>query len=142
MDKHNQKESFCNKVAAEVLMPQETFSEIPLFTQKDHKLKVANIANVYGVSKQSVVYKLNSSKIIFASFIVTIKFHEDDYYSLNYYSKLGGIPKKEIINLEYEFLKLMDFNLFIKEELYEKYNRYLKSLESEDDDFDIYDEDS
>jgi hypothetical protein len=56
---------------------------------------------------------------------------------------LGGIPKKEIINLEYEFLKLMNFNLFIKDELYEKYNRYLKSLESEDDDdFDIYDDDS
>ena len=85
----------------------------------------------------------NIHKIIFASFIVAIKFHEDDYYSLNYYSKLGGIPKKEIINLEYEFLKLMNFNLFIKDELYEKYNRYLKSLESEDDDdFDIYDDDS
>jgi len=85
----------------------------------------------------------NIHKIIFASFIVTIKFHEDDYYSLNYYSKLGGIPKKEIINLEYEFLKLMNFNLFIKDELFEKYKGYLKSLEWEDDDdFDIYDDDS
>jgi len=85
----------------------------------------------------------NIHNIIFASFIVAIKFHEDDYYSLNYYSKLGGIPKKEIINLEYEFLKLMNFNLFIKDELYEKYNRYIKSLESEDDeDFGIYDDDS
>ena len=85
----------------------------------------------------------NIHKIIFASFIVTIKFHEDDYYSLNYYSKLGGIPKKEIINLEYEFLKLMNFNLFIKDELFEKYKGYLKSLEREDDDdFDIYDDDS
>lgn len=64
VDKHNQKEAFCNKVAAEILMPQETFNEIPLFTKKDHKLKVANIANTYGVSKQSVVYKLNSSRII------------------------------------------------------------------------------
>ena len=85
----------------------------------------------------------NIHKIIFASFIVTIKFHEDDYYSLNYYSKLSGIPKKEIINLEYEFLQLMNFNLFIKDELFEKYKGYLKSLEREDDDdFDIYDDDS
>ena len=84
----------------------------------------------------------NIHKIIFASFIVTIKFHEDDYFSLDYFSKLGGIPKKEIINLEYEFLKLIDFNLFIKDDLYEKYNKYLKSFENEDDDeFNIYDDD-
>ena len=43
----------------------------------------------------------NIHQIILSSFIETIKFYEDDYYSLNYYAKLGGILKKEIIKLEY-----------------------------------------
>lgn len=63
VDKHNKKEAFCNKVAAEILMPIETIDKNLLFTKKG-KLKVSQISNLYGVSKQTVVYKLNSSNLI------------------------------------------------------------------------------
>lgn len=79
----------------------------------------------------------NIHKLIFAAFIVAIKFYEDKYYSIQYYAKLGGISKKEAINLEYEFMSLMDFNLFIKPELYEKYYKNLCNLEDNDDDVDV-----
>lgn len=82
----------------------------------------------------------NIHKFIFASFIVAIKFYEDDYYSINYYAKLGGIPKKEAISLEYEFLSLMDFKLFVKQELYDKYYNNLSSLDDNDDDDDSDDD--
>ena len=36
----------------------------------------------------------NIHKFIFAAFIVAIKFYEDEYYSIQYYAKLGGISKK------------------------------------------------
>ena len=75
----------------------------------------------------------NIHKFIFASFIVAIKFYEDDYYSINYYAKLGGIPKKEAISLEYEFLSLIDFKLFVKQELYDKYYNNLISLDDDDE---------
>lgn len=63
VDKHNKKEAFCNKVAAEILMPFETIDKESLFT-KNGELKVSKISHVYGVSKQTVVYKLNSSHLI------------------------------------------------------------------------------
>jgi hypothetical protein len=75
----------------------------------------------------------NIHKFIFASFIVAIKFYEDDYYSINFYAKLGGIPKKEAISLEYEFLSLIDFKLFVKQELYDKYYNNLISLDDDDE---------
>ena len=75
-----------------------------------------------------------------AAFISAIKFYEDEYYSLNYYAKLGGISKKELINLEYEFLNLMDFQLFVKQELYEKYYNNLFQLQNEDDEEDIFED--
>ena len=86
-------------------------------------------------------YKINLNynnihKLILASFIVTVKFHEDEHYSLKYYAKLGGISLKEIINLEYVFLTLLDFRLYISEELFQKYNNYLLNLENSDDDDD------
>ena len=86
-------------------------------------------------------YKINLNynnihKLILASFVVTVKFHEDEHYSLKYYAKLGGISLKEIINLEYVFLTLLDFRLYISEELFQKYNNYLLNLENSDDDDD------
>ena len=82
----------------------------------------------------------NIHKLFLAAFISAIKFYEDEYYSLNYYAKLGGISKKELINLEYEFLILMDFQLFVKQELYEKYYNNLFQLQNEDDEEDIFED--
>ena len=81
----------------------------------------------------------NIHKFILAAFISAIKFHEDDYYSISYYAKLGGLSKKEAINLEYEFLNLINFQLFVNQELYEKYYKYLFSLQEEIDE-DILDD--
>ena len=84
----------------------------------------------------------NIHKFILAAFIAAIKFHEDEYYSISYYAKLGGITQKEAINLEYEFLSLIDFKLFINQELYDKYYDNLSNLsnaeeeEDSDNDFD------
>ena len=76
----------------------------------------------------------NIHKFILAAFIVAIKFHEDDYYSISYYAKLGGVSKKEAIYLEYEFMNLIDFKLFVNQQLYEKYYNYLYSLQQDEDD--------
>lgn len=64
VDKYNGKETFCNKVAAEILIPKETLKDLDLFTKDKHNLKVANLSNFYGVSKQSIVYKLYDSRLI------------------------------------------------------------------------------
>ena len=59
VDKHNKREAFCNKVAAEILIPSKSLDEIDLF-YKNGNLKLGELSNIYGVSKQTVVYKLNS----------------------------------------------------------------------------------
>ena len=81
----------------------------------------------------------NIHKLILAAFIVAIKFHEDKYYSMSYYAKLGGISTKEAIKLEYEFTSLIDFKLFVEQKEYDKYYNYLHSLDENEDD--IYDDD-
>ena len=98
------------------------------------------IDRLYKIHKINLNYN-NIHKLILAAFIVTNKFYEDEYYSLNYYAKLGGISKNEIINLEYEFLNLLDFRLYISDQLYLKYNNYLLNLENIEDDDDYDDSD-
>ena len=53
---------------------------------------------------------------------------------MKFYSKLGGVTKKELINLEYEFLKLLDFKLFVGDDIYGKYKSNLNNLEDEYED--------
>ena len=78
----------------------------------------------------------NIHKFILAAFIVAVKFHEDDnIYSINFYAKLGGVTVKEALNLEYEFLTLIDFKLFIHQRLYNKYYNNLMHLEKNDTDY-------
>ena len=83
----------------------------------------------------------NIHKLIIASFVTAIKFNSDEYYSLEFYAKLGGISQKEIVSLEYEFIALLDFNLFVEEKLFYKYNNNLRNAEIDDDEDCDYDSD-
>jgi hypothetical protein len=60
------------------------------------------------------------------SILTAIKFNEDDFYSNTYYAKVGGISLQEINNLENEFLTLINFNLWIDYEIFQKYQNYLE----------------
>ena len=65
--------------------------------------------------------------------IIAIKYNEDDYFDNNFYAKVGGVSRKEIDKLEYEFLSLIEFNLFVSEEVFDKYNNYIKSVELDEE---------
>jgi hypothetical protein len=82
----------------------------------------------------------NIHKIILAAFLVAIKYNEDEYYSTNFYSKIGGVTKAEIINLEYSFVSFINFDLFITDDIFKKYN-YISSPDSDDEDY-VYDDDN
>lgn len=58
--------------------------------------------------------------------IVSIKVNEDQYYNNLFYSKVGGVSKKEINAIEYEFLSKVEFDVFVNEAVYLKYHNYLK----------------
>ena len=64
--------------------------------------------------------------MFFACLIVAIKYNEDDYYSNEYYAKVGGITLKELNLLEYNILILLDFNVFIDDLVYESYENQIK----------------
>lgn len=67
----------------------------------------------------------NVHRLILISIISAIKYNEDECYSNGYYAKVGGITLEEINRLEYEFLKLMRYSMFINGGLYHKYYQYL-----------------
>ena len=69
----------------------------------------------------------NIHRILFSSILTSIKFNEDKIYPNSFYAKIAGISVKELIKLESTFLKLIDFKLFISDEIYNIYSTYLYS---------------
>lgn len=76
VDKYNIKENFCNKVAAEVLVPSDTLNSIFLnkkITVKDHSnewtdRELGKLSHIFGVSKQTILLKLYDIKKTSKSF--------------------------------------------------------------------------
>lgn len=75
----------------------------------------------------------NIHKIIVAAMIIAIKYNEDDYFDSIFYSKVGGVSRKELDKLEYQMLALINFQLYVSEAVFNKYNNYIKSVEVEDE---------
>ena len=123
---------------------------IPTMPIKDYLLRLAQFANI---SESTIILILiyidrickinnfhlnfrNIYKLIITSMIIAIKYNEDHFYSKEVYAKLGGVTMKELNYLEFQFLILIKFSLFIENDLYDKYKNNLLSLQDEEDEDD------
>ena len=70
----------------------------------------------------------NIHKLIVTSMLISIKYNEDDFFSNSFYAKVGGVSITELNHLEYEFLSLIDFELYVDEDLFSKYSNYILSV--------------
>jgi len=66
-------------------------------------------------------------RMFLASLIVASKYLQDRNYANNAWSKICGLPVREINAIERRFLKLIDYNLFIGEERYNRWSSLLRS---------------
>ena len=86
----------------------------------------------------------NIYKLIICSMIIAIKYNEDNFYSSEIYAKLGGVTLKELNYLEFQFLILIKFSLFVEKDLFDKYYHNLMSLNEDikNENDEEYEEDS
>jgi hypothetical protein len=73
----------------------------------------------------------NIHRLILGCLILAIKYNEDVYYNNEYYAKIGGVPLDEINTLEYKSFELIDQNLFISDDIFEKYLAYITHYDEE-----------
>lgn len=83
----------------------------------------------------------NIHRVMLIAIISAIKYNEDECYTNGYYAKVGGITLEELNRLEYEFLRLIRYTMFIQGDLFDKYLQYLMGYDdsnnSENDKTDI-----
>ncbi len=83
--------------------------------------------------------------MIIVAIVIAIKYNEDKYICNKAFAKIGGIPLNELNFLEFEFFRLINFELYINHYYYNNcYNHFLKETlrityfdESDDDEVEI-----
>ena len=68
----------------------------------------------------------NIHRILFGAILIAIKYNEDIYYDNKFYSEIAGVKIKELKLIEYTFLELNDFNVFVNDNEFEQYRLYLE----------------
>ena len=69
----------------------------------------------------------NIHRIILGCLLLAIKYNEDLYFTNEQYAKVGGVSVQELNDLEIYSIQLLNFNLFISEDIYEKYIQYISN---------------
>ena len=120
-----------SEVLTDICEQSKFLKDENIFLVKSFTTKKRPNISIYEFLKRLYKYSKVSENILIL--VTAIKFNSDEYYSLEFYAKLGGISQKEIILLEYEFVALLDFKLFVEEKLFHKYDNNLRNAELDED---------
>ena len=63
----------------------------------------------------------NIHKFVFSSILISIKFNEDKIYKNDYYEYIAGVSLKELNLMEDNFLQILDYQVFVKKNIFNKY---------------------
>ena len=72
-----------------------------------------------------IVTEYNSHRLLFGASLIAIKYNEDKFYSNVYYAKIGGLDITQLNTLELEFAMGINFDLFVDNKTFEKYESIL-----------------
>ena len=115
---------YLNRIAYFTKMEESTLILILIYIDR-----ICNYTNI------QLTYN-NIYKLLIASTFVAIKFNEDSHYSLSAYAKIGRISPSELSYLEFHFLLLINFDLNVDTNLYNKYSDSLLSCQDDSDEED------
>ena len=73
------------------------------------------------------LYKNNFYKLFITSCLLNSKLNEDPLFNYEYYATAGKINKDELIFLEQVYFELIDYKLFVNDEVYRRYYDFIKS---------------
>ena len=90
----------------------------------DEHLLILSLMNLDKfLASNFVLSELNIQKVFFVCSMVTQKFYDDEIFTTKDYAKLCKVSVDELLEMEIYFLKSINFNLFIKDDDFNKYKR-------------------
>ena len=107
-----------------MLIRIQTYSEIEKSTLIISLILIDHICK----NTKLILTYYNIHRILFGAILIAIKYNEDKFYDNKFYSDIAGVKLKELKLIEYTFLELNNFNVFVNDIEYEQYRKYLEEF--------------
>ena len=106
-------------------------TRIQLYSGIEKSTLILSLIQIDHICKKTelILSYYNIHRLLFTAVLISIKFNEDTYYDNKFYSEIAGVKLKELKLLEYTFMELNDFNVFINHKEYEQYRKYLEEFD-------------
>ena len=106
-------------------------TRIQLYSGIEKSTLILSLIQIDHICKKAelILSYYNIHRLLFTAVLISIKYNEDTYYDNKFYSEIAGVKLKELKMLEYTFMALNDFNIFINHEEYEQYKIYLEEFD-------------
>ena len=105
----------------------ERIQEYTCLEQNTLILSLIYIDRLCEIGKIILTY-YNIHKILFGAILIAIKYNEDNFYDNKYYAKIAGVKISELKLMELNFIRFIDYQMFVPEEIFTNYRDYLNSL--------------
>ena len=105
-------------------------TRIQLYSGIEKSTLIISLIQIDHICKktQLILSYYNIHRLLFTAVLISIKYNEDTYYDNQFYAEIAGVKLKELKMLEYTFMELNDFNVFINHKEYEQYKVYLEEF--------------
>ena len=129
---YNPEDPFSTKTSSTVKL-KYFFERIKKYTQieKSTLIIILIYADRICTTSGIILNPHNIHRIILGCLLLAIKYNEDVYFTNEHYAKVGGISLEELNYLEYFSFQLLDFNLYISDDIYQKYLEYISNYTPE-----------
>ena len=105
----------------------ERIQEYTCLEQNTLILSLIYIDRLCEIGKIILTY-YNIHKILFGAILIAIKYNEDNFYDNKYYAKIAGVKISELKLMELNFIRFIDYQMYVPEEIFTNYRDYLNSL--------------
>ena len=96
------------------------------FLKLDFSTLIIAMIYIDRICKEKVfLNEFNIHRIMIIAIYIAYSYNEDKTYDNNYLSLVSGMSKNEILTLEEDFLELIEFKLFVNDEVYHQYKEYI-----------------
>lgn len=115
--------------------------EIPSISLRDYLIRIIQMSGIEAsivvialiyldrICKNKIaLIQYNIHKLLFTAILIAVKYTQDNHFSNKEFSYIAGIFLKEMNLMEYKFLKLIRYDLFISEDVLLKYHNYLADI--------------
>ena len=96
------------------------------FLKLDFSTLIIAMIYIDRICKEKVfLNEFNIHRIMIIAIYIAYSYNQDKTYDNNYLSLVSGMSKNEILTLEEDFLELIEFKLFVNDEVYHQYKEYI-----------------